>query len=151
MSEPSRYSMLIQWSDESQTYLVMLPEWQSRVPYEGPVTHGDSYEEAVKHGLDALDALIASTRAAGEPLPEPRAKVEQTVSLVLSPAEALVLFDLLSRWAETDAASVLLEHQAEWRVLWDILASLESALAEPFRPDYRNRLDLARELVRDEE
>jgi antitoxin HicB len=151
MSDPIRYSMLIRRSEESQAYLVTLPEWQSRLRYEGPVTHGDTYEEAGRHGMDALDALITSARDAGEPLPEPRVKVEQTVSLALSPAEALVLFDLLSRWAETDAASVPLEHLAEWRVLWDILASLERALAEPFMPDYLDQLAQARELVRDKE
>ena len=75
----------------------------------------------------------------------------QSVTLVLTPAEALVLFELLSRWAETDAASVPLEHQAEYRVLWDILARLESMLAEPFMPDYQDWLDRARELVRDKE
>ena len=76
---------------------------------------------------------------------------EQSVSIVLTPAEALVLFDLLSRWAPTDAASVPLEHQAERRVLWDILAMLERALVEPFMSDYKDRLDRARELVRDDE
>jgi antitoxin HicB len=151
MSDPIRYSMYIRWSDESQAFLVMLPEWESRLVYEGPVTQGDTYGEAMKHGLDALDELIASTRAAGEPLPEPLVKADKNVSLVLSPAEALVLFDLLSRWAETDAASVSLEHKAEWRVLWNILASLESALAEPFMPEYQDLLDQARKLVHDEE
>jgi hypothetical protein len=74
----------------------------------------------------------------------------QRVTLVLSPAEALVLYALLSGWAETDAASVPLDHQAEYRVLWDILATLESTLAEPFMPDYEDLLKRARELVQDE-
>ncbi|HEU0027508.1 MAG TPA: type II toxin-antitoxin system HicB family antitoxin [Ktedonobacterales bacterium] len=65
-----RYSMLIQWSDEDQAFLVTLPEWMDRVL--GPVTHGDTYEEAVRNGRDALDALIASARKHGEPLPLPR-------------------------------------------------------------------------------
>ena len=82
---------------------------------------------------------------------EDELKEMQSISVVLTPAEALVLFDLLSRWAETDAASVLLEHQAEWRVLWDTLAVLQKALVEPFMPDYRDRLDRAREIVRNEE
>jgi uncharacterized membrane protein YfbV (UPF0208 family) len=76
---------------------------------------------------------------------------ERNVTLVLTPAEALVLFELLSRWAETDAACVPLDHQAEYRVLWDILARLESTLAEPFMPDYQDWLDRARELVRDKD
>jgi predicted RNase H-like HicB family nuclease len=39
------YSLLIQRSDEDQAYLVTLPEWEDRVL--GPVTHGDTYEEAL--------------------------------------------------------------------------------------------------------
>ena len=73
MSDPSerlRYSMLIQWSDEDQAYLVTLPEWADRVL--GPVTHGETYEEAIKNGHGALEALIASARKHQEPLPEPR-------------------------------------------------------------------------------
>ena len=69
MSERPRYSMLIQWSDEDRAYLVTLPEWKGRVF--GPVTHGDSYEEAIRNGQDALAALIASAEKHGEPLPEP--------------------------------------------------------------------------------
>ncbi len=70
MSEQPCYSMLIQWSDEDQTYLVMLPEWEDRVF--GPVTHGDTYEEAVRNGREAMAALIASAEKHGEPLPQPR-------------------------------------------------------------------------------
>jgi hypothetical protein len=76
---------------------------------------------------------------------------EQRVSLILTPAEALVLFDWLSRWAPTSAASIPVDHRAEQRVLWDLLARLERALAEPFMPDYHERLDRARESVQDAE
>ncbi len=65
-----RYSMLIQWSDEDQAFLVTLPEWKDRVI--GPVTHGDTYEEAVEHGKEALETLIASAHKHGEPLPAPQ-------------------------------------------------------------------------------
>lgn len=70
MSDTPHYSMLIQWSDEDQTYLVTLPEWAERVL--GPVSHGDTYEEAVQHGREALEALIASARKHNEPLPHQR-------------------------------------------------------------------------------
>ena len=70
MSEQPRYSMLIQWSDEDQAYLVTLPEWEGRVF--GPVTHGDTYEEAVRNGREALAALIASAEKHGEALPQPQ-------------------------------------------------------------------------------
>lgn len=68
--ETARYSMLIQWSDEDQAFLVTLPEWADRVL--GPVTHGDTYEQAVRNGQEALEALIASARKHGESLPQPR-------------------------------------------------------------------------------
>jgi len=38
MNEQSRYSILIEWSDEDHAYLVTLPEWAGSVLM--PVTHG---------------------------------------------------------------------------------------------------------------
>jgi antitoxin HicB len=64
------YSMMIQWSDEDDAFLVFLPEWAERVL--GPVSHGATYEEAVKHGHEALEALIASATKHSEALPAPR-------------------------------------------------------------------------------
>lgn len=65
-----RYTMVIQWSDENQAYLVTLPEWKDRIL--GPaVTHGDTYEDAARAGQEALDMLIKDALASGEPLPEP--------------------------------------------------------------------------------
>ena len=69
MSERLPYSMVVQWSPDDQAYLVTLPEWEGRVF--NPVTHGETYEEAIKNGHEALAALIASTHKHGEPLPEP--------------------------------------------------------------------------------
>lgn len=71
MSE-SHYSMLIQWSDEDQAYLVRLPDWERAERVLGPVTHGDTYAEALEHGLEALEALIASAHKHNKPLPEPQ-------------------------------------------------------------------------------
>jgi predicted RNase H-like HicB family nuclease len=65
-----QYSMLTEWSNDDQAYLVTLPEWAERVL--GPVTHGETYEEAVQRGKEALVALIASSRKHGEPLPVPQ-------------------------------------------------------------------------------
>ena len=70
MNEKLHYSMLIQWSDEDQAYLVTLPEWESQVF--GPVTHGNTYEEAVRNGNEVLEMLVEAARESGEPLPEPR-------------------------------------------------------------------------------
>ncbi len=61
---------MVQWSDADEAYLVTLPEWADRVL--GPVTHGDTYEQAIKNGHEALEALIASARKHGESLPVPQ-------------------------------------------------------------------------------
>lgn len=47
------YSMLIEWSEEDQAFLVTLPEWVNRVIM--PVTHGSTYGEAVQHGQEVLE------------------------------------------------------------------------------------------------
>lgn len=65
-----RYSMLIEWSEEDQAYLVTLPEWAERVIM--PATHGNSYNEAVQHGQEVLEMLVEDAQKEGEPLPPPR-------------------------------------------------------------------------------
>ncbi len=62
-----KYSMLIQWSDEDQTYIVSLPEFG---PYAH--THGDTYQKAVRQGRDCLESLIEAFEAEGRPLPKPK-------------------------------------------------------------------------------
>lgn len=69
MIEPNddqHYSIFIQWSDEDQTYIASGPQ----LP--GCVTHGDTYEEAVAHGREAIESWIAANRAWGHPIPPPR-------------------------------------------------------------------------------
>ncbi len=61
----SRYSMLIQWSDEDQAYIVTLPEFPNCR------THGETCAEAVRNGEEVLELLMATCRADGEPLPVP--------------------------------------------------------------------------------
>lgn len=63
------YSMLIAWPDEDQAYLVTLPEWAERVMQ--PVTHGDTYEEAAKHGHEVLEMLINIANQEGRSLSTP--------------------------------------------------------------------------------
>jgi predicted RNase H-like HicB family nuclease len=61
-----RYSMLIRWSDEDQLFIVSLPEFG---PYAN--THGETYEEAARMGLEALETLVDAYQANGNALPEP--------------------------------------------------------------------------------
>lgn len=55
--------------------------------------------------------------------------------------------DLVARTTERQQLDI--RDQAEQRVLWDILADLESALPEPLAHDYDQHLQRARESVRD--
>ena len=67
MTQHPHYSMVIAWSDEDQVYIVSLPEWGDMVH-----THGATYTEAVAHGTELLEALIATRQQHGEPLPAPQ-------------------------------------------------------------------------------
>lgn len=60
------YSMLIQWSEEDQAYLVTLPEWGDL-----PKTHGDTYEKAARMGTEVLEMLVESRTEHGETIPQP--------------------------------------------------------------------------------
>ncbi|HEX6123461.1 MAG TPA: type II toxin-antitoxin system HicB family antitoxin [Ktedonobacterales bacterium] len=64
------YSMEIVWSDEDHCFVVSLPEWGDLAK-----TFGDTYEEAVRNGQEALQGLIESYQIEGRPLPEPRKSV----------------------------------------------------------------------------
>ena len=67
------YSMLIEWSEADQAYLVTLLEWAGQVVM--PATHGSTYEEAVQHGQEVLEMLVDSALRDGEQLPQPKTHV----------------------------------------------------------------------------
>jgi len=75
--------------------------------------------------------------------------MREEITVTLSREQALVLFDFLSRF--TDAEHLSIEDQAETRVLWDLLADLETVLDEPFQENYAELLSKARIGVRDTE
>ena len=64
------YSILIEWSDEDQAYLVTLSEWADRVLM--PVIHGNTYRKAVAHGEEVLELLVNDALNNGESLPPPK-------------------------------------------------------------------------------
>ena len=70
-----------------------------------------------------------------------------SVSVTLEDDEALVLFDLVSRYV--DSGELAIRDQAEQRVLWNLLATLESSLVSPFQSDYVTLLERARASLRD--
>ena len=65
MSAASHYSMIINWSEEDQAFIVTLPE------FGGCKTHGADYAEAVKNGQEVLELLADAYRAEGRALPDP--------------------------------------------------------------------------------
>ncbi|MBW4472870.1 MAG: type II toxin-antitoxin system HicB family antitoxin [Stenomitos rutilans HA7619-LM2] len=62
----SRYTIIIQWSDEDQCYVASLPEWG-----EFCHTYGETYSEALTHAQEVLELLIESAVKHNESLPEP--------------------------------------------------------------------------------
>ena len=60
------YSINIQWSDRDNAYLVNVPE----LP--GCHTHGETYEEALKNGLEVIELWLDTAREQGWAIPEPR-------------------------------------------------------------------------------
>ncbi len=63
-----RYCLTIRWSDEDDAYLVSLPELYGEARF---ATHGSTYEEALKNGLEVMEMLVESLVSEGRPLPEP--------------------------------------------------------------------------------
>jgi predicted RNase H-like HicB family nuclease len=47
------YTVIIQWDEEDQIFVVSLPEWGS-----GCKTHGATYEEAAKNAQEVLELLM---------------------------------------------------------------------------------------------
>jgi antitoxin HicB len=61
-----RYSMVIEWSDEDDAYVVTLPEFPSCH------THGATREEALKNGQEVLELLVEANKEWGQPFPPPK-------------------------------------------------------------------------------
>lgn len=64
-----KYTIIIQWSEEDQCYVVSLPEFEDIMQ---PCTHGDTYEEALKNAQEVLEMLIETSLEDGETLPKPK-------------------------------------------------------------------------------
>lgn len=61
-----RYSMVLQWSNIDNVYLVTVPELL------GLITHEDTYEEAIKNGLEVIELWIDADQESGRPIASPR-------------------------------------------------------------------------------
>jgi hypothetical protein len=67
------------------------------------------------------------------------------VSITLERRVALVLFEFLSRFSDSDDFNA--EDRADQVAIWTLLGNLESILVEPFDPKYQELLAKARRLV----
>ena len=65
------YSIVIQWSEVDQAFLVHLPEF----PSQHFVTHGTTYDEALQNGLEVIELLVESYQEEGRSLPSLRSAV----------------------------------------------------------------------------
>ncbi|HEX9391612.1 MAG TPA: hypothetical protein VF928_09900 [Usitatibacteraceae bacterium] len=72
-----------------------------------------------------------------------------SVTIQLTSDEALVLFELLERFSNTEALSI--EDQAEKRALWSLCNRLEKLLSEPFAANYQALLEQARARLCDDQ
>jgi hypothetical protein len=72
---------------------------------------------------------------------------DDAVSLDLTADEALVLYEFLARYTNSDQLETV--DQAEQRALWNLCAMLERSLVAPFDADYAAQLALARGRLRD--
>ena len=62
----THYSMIIEWSDEDQAFIVTVPE----LP--GCRTHGNTYEDAVREGKEAIEGWLEVARSMNWTLPTPK-------------------------------------------------------------------------------
>jgi antitoxin HicB len=65
----SQYSMMIQWSDEDQLFLVTIPEFADRVVM--PCTHGKTREEAIHQGEQVIEMYLDAWQEEGQSIPAP--------------------------------------------------------------------------------
>lgn len=80
-NEYGRYSMILEWEPKDRIYVVTVPELR------GCRTHGETLEEAVRQGQEAIESWIDAMREWGRPVPTPRhfdldsvgAPIEETV------------------------------------------------------------------------
>jgi predicted RNase H-like HicB family nuclease len=73
MNSNLKYSILIQWSDKDECYLVGLPDF----PGQNWRTHGDTYTEAAANGVEVLELLLEDYQLSGEPPPKRSTVSEQ--------------------------------------------------------------------------
>lgn len=75
--------------------------------------------------------------------------VAADIQISLTEDEAVVLFEFLSRFSDSDKLTI--EDQAEERALWNLCCIFERKLSAPFKVDYAELLRQTRDRLRDKE
>jgi DNA-binding transcriptional regulator YiaG len=73
LAEACRYSLVIAWSNEDGAYLATCPE----IPR--LIVHGETPEDAVKMGFEAIANWLSGLRSFGAPVPAPPMTARTTV------------------------------------------------------------------------
>jgi predicted RNase H-like HicB family nuclease len=66
MTDIPHYSMIIRWDSRSDIFVINVPE----LP--GCHTHGETYEEALKNGIEVIELWLETAKDLGWSIPEPR-------------------------------------------------------------------------------
>ena len=61
-----KYEVIIYWSSEDDVFIAEIPE----LP--GCMAHGETQEEALKNGKDAMQLWIDTAKEFGDPIPKPK-------------------------------------------------------------------------------
>ena len=73
---------------------------------------------------------------------------KDSIKIEITNNEALVLFELLSRYSDTEKLTI--EHPAEQRSLFNLACALEKLLPQQLEADYKIKLESARQALKDE-
>jgi predicted RNase H-like HicB family nuclease len=63
--KPEHYSMVIQWDEEDNIYIISVPELKVK-------THGKTYAEAIKNALEVIELWLEVAVQDGRPIPPPQ-------------------------------------------------------------------------------
>jgi predicted RNase H-like HicB family nuclease len=63
------YSMIVEWSEADQLFLVTIPEFSEKVFM--PCTHGKTRTEAIHNGEEVIEMYLEAWAAEGEIIPSP--------------------------------------------------------------------------------
>ncbi|MBD2424727.1 type II toxin-antitoxin system HicB family antitoxin [Phormidium sp. FACHB-1136] len=66
----SLYSMILEWSEDDQLFLVTVPEFADQVVM--PCTHGKTREAAIRNGEEVIAMYLEAWQTEGIPIPKPK-------------------------------------------------------------------------------